>query len=58
MLLLVESAPFGRVGLKFGAEGRRAGEDTRPYEEGGAFRNIARGRSQTGLRAHTVRPYG
>ena len=30
-LLLVESAPFGWVGLKFGSGKRRAGEDTRPY---------------------------
>ena len=30
-LLLVESAPFGWVGLKFGSRHRRAGEDTRPY---------------------------
>ena len=54
----MENAPFGRVGLKFGSEERRAGEGTRPYEEEGSFRNIGRGRSQTGLRAHTVRPYG
>ena len=31
--------------------------DSRPYEETGAFRNIGRGRSQTGPRAHNVRPY-
>ena len=30
-LLLVESAPFGWVGLKFDSGHRRAGEDTRPY---------------------------
>ena len=30
------------VGLKFGSGRRRAGEDTRPYEEGGSFRNIGR----------------
>ena len=35
----------------------RAGEDTHSYEEASAFRNIGRGRSQTGPRAHTVRPY-
>ena len=29
--LPVGSAPFGLVGLKFGSEGRRAGEGTRPY---------------------------
>ena len=28
---MAESAPFGRVGLKFGSGKRRAGEDTRPY---------------------------
>ena len=30
-LLLVESAPFEWVGLKFGLGDRRAGEGTRPY---------------------------
>ena len=30
------------AGLKFGSGRRRAGEDTRPYEEGGSFRNIGR----------------
>ena len=49
---------FVWVGLKCGSEERRAGEGTRPYEEEGSFRNIGRGRSQTGLRAHTVRHYG
>ena len=33
-LLSVESAPFGRVGLKFGSGNQRAGEDTHPYEMG------------------------
>ena len=54
----MESAPLWLAGLKFGSGRRRAGEDTRPYEEGGSFRNIGRGRSQTGPRAHNVRPYG
>ena len=58
MLLSVESAPFGRAGLKFGSEGRRAGEGTRPYADARALPPIGRGRSQTGPRAATWgRPY-
>ena len=54
----MESAPFGRVGLKFGSEGRRAGEGTRPYADARALPPIRRGRSQTGPRAATWgRPY-
>ena len=35
----------------------RAGEDTRPYEIQERSHSPRRGRSQTGPRAHTVRPY-
>ena len=36
----------------------RAGEDTRPYANAGTVLFSSQGRSETGPRAHTVRPYG
>ena len=58
LFLSVERAPFGAVGLKYGSEGRRAGEGTRPYTDAEALPPIRRGRSQTGPRAATWgRPY-
>ena len=45
-LLSVESAPFGRVGLKFGSGHRRAGLG--PAPTAGRLQICRRGRSQTG----------